>query len=93
MQIEEMRLDGNAAAGALREIFSQEMTVAAATCTGCGVEHEIGALLEYGHAMGVVLRCPECDGAMLRIARTPGWLRLDASGISYLRIPEGVTPA
>jgi Family of unknown function (DUF6510) len=92
MQIEEMRLDGNAAAGLLREIFSQEMTVAAATCTGCGVEHEIGSLLEYGHAMGVVLRCPECDGAMLRIARTPGWLRLDASGISYLRVPDRVAP-
>jgi hypothetical protein len=87
MQIEEMRLDGNAAAGALREIFAQEMTLAAATCTGCGVEHEVGTLLEYGHAMGIVLRCPGCNTAMLRIARTPGWLHLDASGISYLRVP------
>ena len=83
-----MRLDGNAAAGALREIFSQEMTVAVATCTGCRREHEVGALLEYGHAMGVVLRCPGCNTAVLRIARTPGWLCLDASGVSYLRIPE-----
>ncbi len=89
MQIEEMRLDGNAAAGALREIFAQEMTVAAATCTGCDVEREVGTLLEYAHAMGIVLRCPGCDTAMLRIARMPGWLRLDASGISYLRIPNG----
>jgi Family of unknown function (DUF6510) len=88
MQVEEMRLDGNAAAGALREIFAQEMTVAVATCTGCGTAREIGTLLEYGHAMGVVLRCPGCDTAMLRFARTPGWLRLDASGISYLVIPE-----
>jgi hypothetical protein len=24
----------------------------------------------------------------MRIARTPGWLRVDASGISFLRIPE-----
>lgn len=88
MQIEEMRLDGNAAAGALREIFAQEMTVAGATCTGCGGERAVGTLLEYGHAMGIVLRCPGCDTAMLRIARTPGWLRLDASGISYLRVPQ-----
>jgi hypothetical protein len=88
MQIEEMRLDGNAAAGALREIFAQEMTNAVATCVGCGTAREIGALLEYGHSMGIVLRCPGCDKAMLRLARTPGWLRLDASGISYLMIPE-----
>jgi hypothetical protein len=88
MQSEELRLDGNAAAGALREIFAQEMTVAVATCAGCGTAREIGALLEYGHAMGVVLRCPGCDRAMLRLVHTSGWLRLDASGISCLMIPE-----
>ena len=88
MQIEEMRLDGNAAAGAMREIFAQEMTVAIATCAGCGTARKIGSLLEYGHAMGVVLRCPGCDTAMLRFAHTGGWLRLDASGMSYLMIPE-----
>ena len=88
MQVEEMRLDGNAAAGALREIFSQEMTVAAATCAGCRAEHQVGTLLDYGHGMGIVLRCPGCDAAMIRIARTPGWLRLDTTGISYLRVPD-----
>ena len=88
MQVEQMRMDGNAAAGALREIFSQEMTVAAATCTGCGVEHEIGALLDYGHAMGIVLRCHGCNTAMLRLSRTPAWVYLDTSGISYLRVPS-----
>jgi hypothetical protein len=89
MQIEEMRLDGNAAAGALREIFVQEMTVAVATCAGCGRSREIGALLAYGRqAMGMVLGCPACDATMVRFARTPGWLRLDTSGISFLMIPE-----
>jgi hypothetical protein len=88
MQVEQMRMDGNAAAGALREIFAQEMTVAAATCTGCGAEHEIGALLDYGHAMGIVLRCPGCDTAMLRMSRTSSWLYLDTSGISCLRVPS-----
>ena len=88
MQIEELRLDGNAAAGALREIFAQEMTTAVGTCVGCATAREIGTLLEYGHTMGVILRCPGCDMAMLRFVRTPGWLRVDASGISYLMIPE-----
>jgi hypothetical protein len=88
MRIEEMRLDGNAAAGALREIFAREMTVAIATCAGCGATREIGTLLAYGHAMGVILRCPGCDAAVLRFTRSPKWLRVDATGLSYLMIPE-----
>lgn len=88
MQVEEMRLDGNAAAGALREIFAQEMTVAVGTCIGCGAAREVGTLLAYGHAMGVILRCPGCDTPMVRVTHTPGWLRIDASGVSMLAIPD-----
>ena len=88
MQTEEMRLDGNASGGALREVFAHEMSAALATCTGCGTRRPVGALLEYGHRMGVVLRCPQCEAAMLRIVRTPRWWRLDASGISFLTIPQ-----
>ena len=91
MQIEEMRLDGNAAGGMLREVFTHEMTAALATCAGCGTVGPIGALLEYGHHMGIVLRCPSCDTAVLRIVRTPGLLRLDPSGILLLTIPESVS--
>ena len=88
MQVEEMRLDGNAAAGMLREVFAREVTAALATCAGCGSLGPVGALLEYGQSMGVILRCPSCDAAMLRIVHTPGWLRVDASGVSLLMIPE-----
>lgn len=91
MQMEEMRLDGNAAAGALRELFANDVTDALATCTGCGVVGPIGRLLEYGQGMGVILRCPSCDTAVLRIVRTPGWLRVDVSGLSILSIPENVS--
>jgi hypothetical protein len=87
MRTEEMRLDGNAAAGALRELFARDVTAAIATCAGCGTARPVGALLEYGGPMGVVLRCPGCDRAMLRIASTRGCLRIDASGISVLEIP------
>lgn len=93
MQTEEMRLDGNAAGGALREVFAWEMTAALATCAGCGSASMVGALLEYGHAMGVVLRCPQCDAPMLCIVRTPGAVRLDASGTALLVIPVGSATA
>ena len=90
MQIEDMRLDGNAAGGALREVFTRDVTAALATCNGCGSVGPVGALLEYGQSMGVILRCPACDTPLLRIVRTPGWLRVDASGMSLLMIPENV---
>ncbi|HWZ60531.1 MAG TPA: DUF6510 family protein [Gemmatimonadaceae bacterium] len=88
MRTEDMRLDGNAAAGTLREVFAHEMTTALATCTGCGTACAVGGLLDYGGVMGVILRCPVCDTAMLRVVSTPGWLHVDPSGIAMLMIPE-----
>ncbi len=92
MQTEELRLDGNAAGGMLREVFTHEMTAALAKCAGCGTIGPVGALLEYGHGMGVVLRCPTCDTPVLRIVPAPRVLRLDLSGIVLLTIPESVSP-
>jgi hypothetical protein len=87
MQTEEMRLDGNAAGGMLREVFASDVTAAIVTCAGCAAQGPVGTLLEYGHAMGVVLRCPRCDAPMLRVVRTPGWVRVDATGVALLMIP------
>ena len=90
MQTEDLRLDGNAAGGVLREVFTQEMTGALATCAGCGAMGPVGGLLEYGHRMGIVLRCPQCDTPVLRIVTTPGLFRLDFSGLLLLTIPASV---
>jgi len=88
MRVEELRLDGNAAGGILREVFAHDVTDARATCVGCGDARPVGALLAYGHAMGVVLRCPGCDAVMLRVMRGPTQVRLDATGIRLLVIPD-----
>jgi hypothetical protein len=88
MQSEEMRLDGNAAGGALRELFARDMTAALATCAGCGAERAVGALLDYGGGMGLVLRCPHCDMAVLRMVRAPGHLHVDFSGVSFIEIQD-----
>jgi hypothetical protein len=92
MQTEEMRLDGNAAGGALRQVYARDVTDARATCARCHAEGPVGALLEYGHHMGVVLRCPGCDAPMLRVVQARGWVRVDASGIALLVIPDAEVP-
>lgn len=86
MQAEEMRLDGNAAAGALRDVFARDVSDAMVTCRGCARQAAMAELLEYGHAMGIVLRCPGCEGVMLRFASSRGWVYVDGSGMSVIRM-------
>ncbi|HET9986073.1 MAG TPA: DUF6510 family protein [Longimicrobiales bacterium] len=77
---EALRLDGNAAAGILSEVFVPDITTACATCANCGAIWEMGALPVYAHGMGTVMRCPTCDAVILRVARTRTRLWLDARG-------------
>jgi hypothetical protein len=77
----------------LREVFAQDMTAALGTCAGCGTTGAVGALLEYGHGMGIVLRCPKCDTPVLRMVRLPGQLRVDFTGVLFLTIAEGASLA
>src|SRR5512146_1149351 len=83
-----LRLDGNAAAGVLEEIFTFEVTSAQSTCAGCGRAAPLGALLLYGGEMGIILRCPGCGQVELRVARHGGqegryWI--DMRGMTALR--------
>jgi hypothetical protein len=79
-ELESLRLDGNAAAGILSQVFASDVTAARATCVSCGETDEVGALLLYAHEMGAVLRCPGCNSVVLRVVRTPTQLWLDATG-------------
>ena len=85
----ENKLDGNAAAGILQEIFPFDMTLVQATCTGCGATDVIGALAAYIHGMGTVVRCPSCDTALIRVAQTRGRYFLDMRGVRVLQISTG----
>lgn len=81
-----LRLDGNAAAGILSEIFAVDLTTARAMCASCGATREVGALLVYAHGMGTVVRCPSCDAVVLRVGRTLTQVWLDATGARHLVI-------
>ncbi|HWS87691.1 MAG TPA: DUF6510 family protein [Pyrinomonadaceae bacterium] len=90
MRDNDLRLDGNAAGGLLNEIFPFEMTAAEATCAGCAATSLIGELMLYQHGMGAVLRCADCDTALMRITHIRGSYRLDLSGMTYLRIASDI---
>jgi DNA-directed RNA polymerase subunit RPC12/RpoP len=82
-----MKLDGNAMAGDLREIFAFDVTAARYTCAGCGQAEAVGALMLWGQEMGRVARCPHCDDVVLSLVRAPGRVFLDLRGAVRLELP------
>ena len=82
----DLRLDGNAAAGLLTEVFAAEMTAALGTCAHCGATNAIGAVQVYAQAPGTVLRCPSCTSVLMTIVRTRQQLHVDLSGTRRVEI-------
>jgi Family of unknown function (DUF6510) len=86
MDATDLRLDGNAVAGLLGEVFAAEMTSALETCDGCGATHALGAVHVYAQAPGVVMRCPDCEAILICITRIRGRLLVDASGVRVIEL-------
>jgi hypothetical protein len=84
-----MVLDGNAAAGLLRQLFAFDVTVARIVCHSCASARPLAALRLYGQPMGSILRCPDCSAALIRVVvREPDYW-LDMRGVESLRISLG----
>jgi ribosomal protein S27E len=82
---DELRLDGNAAAGTLGEVFSFEVATAQYACAGCGRTDRIGAAMAYEvRGLGIIVRCPSCNNALIRLAHNPGRYLVDLRGTRYL---------
>jgi hypothetical protein len=85
------RLDGNAAAGALADLFAVDLTGARSRCGSCGTTSPLGAHHLYADAPALVLRCPSCTDVVLRFAAQRGRLLLDLRGAQLLVVPVPVT--
>ncbi len=81
------RLDGNALAGRLREVFAVDVTAATTRCAGCRRTGVVAELHVYAHAPGLVARCPACEQVVLRLVRGPDRAWLDLHGSVYLEVP------
>jgi Zn finger protein HypA/HybF involved in hydrogenase expression len=88
MRIDEMKLDGNAIGGLLREIFTMEMTAAESTCASCGAVNPVGRVDVYVHAPGTVVRCPACESVLMRIVHGRNRYWVDLSGTRCLEFAE-----
>lgn len=86
MTPESRRLDGNAAAGRLADVFVFDATAARTRCAACGMTAPLGVYHVYADAPGMVMRCPACEAMVMRIVQTPGHTWLDMSGISALDV-------
>ncbi|MDH2427290.1 DUF6510 family protein [Sphaerisporangium sp. TRM90804] len=86
-------LDANAAGGALREIFTVDLTAAAGTCVGCAHAFILAQALLYTQAPGLVGRCPSCEDVVFRLVRAPDRAWLDLRGVTCLEfaLPEPPT--
>lgn len=80
-----LMLDGNAVAGLLREVFAVEMTTAIGTCGTCGATEPVGAVHVFRSA-GVVMRCPQCDSALVTIVKDDTRVWLGFPGLRTLQV-------
>jgi hypothetical protein len=83
MEIEDLKLDGNAIGGLLFELFGADVTAAGSVCGGCGAHEEVARLDVYCGA-GVVVRCRHCGQVMIRIVEGSRQTWLDLSGTASL---------
>jgi hypothetical protein len=84
-----MRVDGNAMAGMLGEVFVREMTAAEIACGGCGKVEPIGAELSYMQAPGIVMRCCHCDSVLLVVVQAGETYRFGLGKAKWLEFAEG----
>ena len=83
--MDELRLDGNAAAGTLGEVFSFEAITAEYACGGCGRSGRLGETMVYEvRGLGLVVRCPSCENSLIRLAYSRGRPMVDLRGTRYL---------
>jgi len=86
----QLRLDGNAAAGMLRQLFAYDLSAARGACAACGSIAQIGGqhLYMYPLSPGAVLRCQFCQGILMVFVNAGDRYRLGMPGLKWLEIRE-----
>jgi hypothetical protein len=90
MEDQQLRLDGNAAAGLLREVFVHELTDARGACASCGAVGEMGAQHLYmsPRSPGAVLRCSVCESVLMVVVHAGGRFRVGVQGLIWIEMQD-----
>jgi Family of unknown function (DUF6510) len=93
MDERQLRLDGNAAAGLLQEVFVHELTVARGACATCGAVGEMGAQHLYmtPRSPGAVLRCQVCESVLMVVVHAGGRFRLGLRGLAWIEMQDAAS--
>jgi Family of unknown function (DUF6510) len=88
-----LRLDGNAFAGMLADVFMPDATAARSACAGCGAVAPIGAqpLYDYPAGPGAVLRCRACQAMLMVIVDAGTRYRVGVAGLTWLEFDRPQT--
>ena len=78
------RVDGNAAAGMLAEVFAVDITTMTGACGACGA---VGPLAETDVELddvAAIIRCRTCTHTLLTVLRVAGGVRLVVGSLREL---------
>jgi Family of unknown function (DUF6510) len=81
-------LDGTAVAALLREAFAGDTASVIATCGNCGASEAMGSAHVFQGA-GIVLRCPHCDHALVKIVRADARVWVGFPGAVTMEVTVG----
>jgi hypothetical protein len=90
MDATELKLDGNAMAGLLGELFVDDVTDARGACASCGSIADMGEqhVYMYPQSPGAVLRCARCESVLMVVVRTRGHVRFGLQGLAWLEVAQ-----
>lgn len=81
------RLDGNAVAGVMVDVFGEEMTNYTGRCANCGRSARLGEAVVFLPAPGIVARCPHCDNTLMVVVHRRDTACVDLMGMTTLESP------
>ncbi len=88
-----MRVDGNAVAGALAEVFGRDVSLSVASCAHCGFSGVLAECIAYVTPLGSVLRCAGCEGLLAVVTSAGGRMRVSMPGVRSLELPSAADDA
>ncbi len=88
-----LKLDGNAMAGLLQELFVDDVTAARGACASCGTIADMGKqhAFMYPTSPGAVLRCGACESVLMVIVHTRAAVRIGFQGLAWIEVSQPPT--